>query len=770
MKSCIATLCLCLLVTAAAQETGAVLPEEKPARKSSVSDPSRDALLVGTFKLRKEWQGVHPRLFTDAHELAQAIQAWKADPQAFESYFPNDKTLGRPPEDLSKGENAIGDSILLARIAVALRITGEPKYAAAIKRWIPKLQQMEPIHFPRIFEGNRDLSAGHFLFGIAIAYDVLQGAIEPADEAVIRTALISQARQTYNDLLALPGYPYEQNHFSIPLAGLAIASMSLADELPEAKTWFVFSHNTLSRCLAAVAHDGWFFESISYWSFTMQFPVAYAGALKRLTGEDLFTKSPFRDTPAYLGHMFLPGGNFAFDFADWGPRRRADDTFQKGYDYPWHTFPTRINLFILHLLQRETKNPNLADLANLLGGYHELKPIDQVFFPLWQVKLPATPVPLKDRPDHPPYRYFNDMEVVHWRNNWSEPNATALAFKSGPPAGHYIATLYPLYPEWKPALGHAHPDAGSFLLFSKGVFLANDTGYVGKKETADHNCILVDGVGQYKSGQWNAFNSAPYDKYNKIGMTNVWLAPRVAAGTALYRDAYDDALELKESRRDLIIVDGKWLLIRDRLESAIPHVYEWRLHTDREARADGDQRWLMDNGPARLVIRSLVPIAAATVAPTVVETDWFVPGRKRPQQRGFHLALSSPKRTNFEFLTALFIQSAESLSECVASVGPDGRVELTAGMERCAFWLGVGQSLQGEWAFASYDANGLTAVGFSGNSFTCDGLKLKLRDAGNVVLTRNRDDTWKIESSSAGNHEVQIEAPRREVQTLPLHD
>jgi hypothetical protein len=758
---------LCLPLRAAAKE--AVSTENAPVEKTSSAKTtanSCDALLAGTFDLLPEWRGVHPRLFTDTKELASAIKAWKENPQAFAGYFPDDKTLNAPPSNLDEGENAINDSILLARIAVALRITGDPKYAAALERWIPKLREMKPIGIPHLYKDNKDLSAGHFLLGMAIVYDVLKGTIAPADEAVIRTALIAQAQKTHDDLLALPGYPYEQNHFSIPLCGLAIASMALADEMPQAKAWGVYSRNTLSRCLAAVAHDGWFFEGISYWSFTMQFPVAYAGALKRLTGEDLLNQPPFRDTTAYVANMFLPGGNFAFDFSDWGPRRNADDTFQKGYDWPWHTYPTRINLFILYELEHETKDPFLANLANLLGGYDDLKSIDKVFFPLWQVKLPQAPVPLKNLAGYPPYHYFSDMEVVHWRNNWSDSNATALAFKSGPPAGHHIAALYPLYPDWKPALGHAHPDAGSFILFSKGVFLANDTGYTGKKESADHNCILVDGIGQYKGGQWSAFNSAPYEKYNKIRMTNVWLNPHVAASTALYRDAYDDALKLTECRRDLIMLDGKWMLIRDDLASAIPHVYEWRLHSDNEARPDGGQRWIMDNGPARLVTVCLTPISAATVGQTIVETEFFVPGRQRPQQRGFHLALSSPKQKNFEFLTALFIQSTNAPAECLANNGQDGRVELSAGKERCALWIGAGQSLQGDWAFTSYDANALASIGFSGQSFVCDGLKLTLSAAGNVALTRNSSGTWKIESASPGENEVRIETTGHETQVL----
>ena len=52
---------------------------------------SHDALLQGTFKIHQKWVGVHPRLIVDSAELEKTIDACKADPKAFASYFPNEK-------------------------------------------------------------------------------------------------------------------------------------------------------------------------------------------------------------------------------------------------------------------------------------------------------------------------------------------------------------------------------------------------------------------------------------------------------------------------------------------------------------------------------------------------------------------------------------------------------------------------------------------------------------------------------------------------------
>jgi hypothetical protein len=272
------------------------------------------------------------------------------------------------------------------------------------------------------------------------------------------------------------------------------------------------------------------------------------------------------------------------------------------------------------VLQENQQNGLLKDFIQATFPLRtNLGAMDSIFFMMNSFQYPEQARPMQDRPEFPPFHYFDDMEVIHWRNKWSDSNATAIAFKSGPPAGHHIASLYPLYPEWRAGLGHAHQDAGSFILFSKGVFLANDTGYTGDKETADHNSILVDGVGQHKGGRlWATWDGKPYEEYNKIRMTNTWLAPGVCAGVAVFQDAYDAPLQLKKMERRLMMVEGKWLVILDDLKSSLKHSYEWRLHTDREMSEIAQGSFAMNNGNARLVLQNLNAVKSFKIEPTIV--------------------------------------------------------------------------------------------------------------------------------------------------------
>ena len=736
---------------------------------SIVKSEARHVLFKGDFEIRSEWRGVHPRLYVSAEDLKQATANYRAKPDSVAICLPARWEMTEEPIPFNQDVNASSiqrNAILLAKMAAAYRITGEQKYLDRVLLWVPMLNGYQPPVMKSIGSGV-PLTAGHILLGCAIAYDVLKGHVDEKVEASLRDVLIRQGRQTYQDLSSMNGFPYEQNHFIIPICGLGVASMAIADEVPEAKTWGAFTSTIMERTLDTISHDGWFFEGHSYWNYTMQFPATYVAARSRVLGGDYFAKPPFKDTARYLAHMTLPVQNMVFDFADWGPRVEAGTSFQPGYDKPWHTLTSRTKLFIPYLVWREGgRDPFLHDFiwsstapdAKMTGAFA----IDGLFGLLLQIPFGQEPKPMKaEYPGYPPYHYFSDMEVVHWRENWSDRNATAIAFKSGPPAGHHFAKHLERTPDAKPSLGHAHPDAGSFLLFSRGVFLTNDTGYTGKKETADHNSILVDGIGQHKGGTaWSTFTDKPYPEYNKIRMENIWLASKVVASTAVLEAAYDDALQISSLRRNLILVDARFLVVRDSIESKAEHVYSWRVHTDKPPVATATNRYRMDNDSARLVIVPLAGLQKAEIAPTIVETELYNKQGSRPQQRGFHLEAFSAKQASCEFLTAFHIEATSDNPDTFTATRPTGnRVDLKDAAGTCSAWVGADDQLSGQFAYVLRDGKGaIASVGLSGKSLKLPELTVEVPNGGKVTLHRTASGTWEgiCNEDSAGSCRVTI--------------
>jgi hypothetical protein len=65
---------------------------------------------------------------------------------------------------------------------------------------------------------------------------------------------------------------------------------------------------------------------------------------------------------------------------------------------------------------------------------------------------------------------FEDSGVFFHRTSW-DAGSTAFALKAGPPEGHRTTRLLSTVPEWQLSSGHAHPDAGSFIIRAGGRYL-----------------------------------------------------------------------------------------------------------------------------------------------------------------------------------------------------------------------------------------------------------------------------------------------------------
>ena len=83
----------------------------------------------------------------------------------------------------------------------------------------------------------------------------------------------------------------------------------------------------------------------------------------------------------------------------------------------------------------------------------------------YDAKLKSVPIEKQQA-----WHYFPDHEVFYWRSNWSK-DATAFAFKCGPPEGHHTEAMLKQFPDWRLSSGHAHPDANSFIIFTRGQYL-----------------------------------------------------------------------------------------------------------------------------------------------------------------------------------------------------------------------------------------------------------------------------------------------------------
>lgn len=697
-------------------------------------------------------------------DLQKRKKEYQQDSIFFDEFFKEESALGGKGLNFSTDEAASGNAIMLARVALGSVITRRPDLQKRLRGGLVALGDFKPIRVKSMGSGNADLNVGVFLIGLSLSYDLLKAELSEDEIAPLRKCIVDQSEAFFTDVQNWRKVSFEQNHLIIPLCGLGMASMALLDEEPRAEAWGILVRNAVKHSFRLLSQDGWFFEGAWYWNFTLQYCLPYVVALKRNTGED-FTGYPiFKDLPLYLAHIYTPNPNFVFDFGDSSANIKTKGNFQTGWDKPWHTHPLYIYLAVPGLLNSIHPQPFLEDSIRFLspvctnGTFAKLPgppPMTAIFQLATHTVFSTNSVPRPQRENFPPYHHFKDMDVLHWRQNWSDPKATALAFKSGPPAGHEFGAVIQRneYPGWVPSLGHAHPDAGSFILFSKGVYLANDSGYLGKKESASHNCILVDGKGQYQGGTaWDTFASAPYSKYNKIRLENSWLTEEAAAAKAVYQDAYEDDLRLSKVERTLFSVGGRWVMIYDAIASEKEHRYEWLLHSDQAAKQNVAGVWSMENGPARLLIQPILKVEKAEVSETTVEAGCY--GESIPQNRGHHLSLASSQAKEFEFLNLLTIQDIEQTSTVQVS-GNKAKLEIGEKQDQVTCYLGNSPEFQGQYGYVWKKSDGTMTVGFLGKSLKTSEFSCEQKVEESLVIQRDQKGQWK-KLKGSGDRPVEL--------------
>jgi len=436
-------------------------------------------------------------------------------------------------------------------------------------------------------------------------------------------------------------YAYSQNHTFIPMAGLGVAAYAVYGEVPEAAEWAKLVRAIYQRVLETYSHDGYYYEGYEYWIFATPWLVHYLDAQKHVTGEDLFDRPGLRQMYLYAAHGLLPGGQLHCDFGDAydGPITRAKKGDDWERSHPGGKFLTNYN--VLYDLAREFQDPHSQGVADWMGKTLGQVNAEEWWTLVWRdAQVKAAPMS-----SLPPYHRFADVDMVFWRSGWGA-DATAVAFKCGPPEGHATAELVKQYPDWRLEDGHVHPDAASFILYAKGHYLTGDSGYAGVPRTVEHNSLLVNGTGQGKEGSHDAWGGIPYSQLNDIRLGSVEMDAKGFRATGEAAAAYGKGLGLVEFRRTIRYGGGNELAVDDSLRASRPVRFTEVLHADDSIEALAGNAFVLHSDGGTLKAQVVAePAAAAQVEANVV----MGPGRPGSvdkgslERRGERLLLTTPE-------------------------------------------------------------------------------------------------------------------------------
>lgn len=633
-------------VTALPQDKQELEAEKAANTKLKGEHPLIELARTKPSSLRKELVGVHPRVYMTQKEIDELREKSRTQKDLWQTALSRVRALTAEPAPAPAQERRVQNEVGLgiAEAAFVYKITGEKKYLDAAKKYIDAGISYDTWGYT-YNKPNVDLAAGHLLYGMGWGYDLLYNDLSPAERTRIREKLVKQARLLHDFFKPKSGktYAYSQNHTFIPISGLAVTAYALMDEVPEAKEWAATSRAIFDRVLATYSQDGYFYESMEYWIFSTPWLVHYMDAHEHATGEDLYQSTPgLKEAHKYVSHITLPGAEFNFDFGDIyaGPVTRA----RKGDDYQRERIggKFRTNYNILYNLASRYSSSDAQGVAEWLKSKGQVNAEEFWTFIWYNPKLKSTPIS-----QQPTNHYFEDHGVVFWRNSWND-DATAFAFKAGPPEGHSATAKVKAFPDWRLSSGHAHPDSGSFIIWSNGRYLTGDSGYAGVPLTEHHNTVSFDGKGQAKEGNGHdAFSGVSYDRMDKIVITDVKFENGVAI-TADLAAAYEPELGVESFIRKFVFTAPGDFRIDDEIKTTRPSLITSYLHSDTLITGDKGQ-FIFEPGSTSLSVTLAEPSAYKT---TIEKNILTAPGRPgsvdkgEREERGVRLAIRPVQKTN----------------------------------------------------------------------------------------------------------------------------
>lgn len=496
-----------------------------------------------------------------------------------------------PPLHLSRGsiESRTHDEMrILLKAAFAWVVTRNDKHLADAKRRALNVAAWDARGATSF--GNADRAGREIAWTLALVYDWLYEALEPAERQALRDAIRSRA----NEMLAHLTGPRGTNvvpldsHGNHSIGKLAVIAVLLAGDVPEAESWL---HESLPLHLHLISpwggEDGGYANGTGYALWDAGDSFVDWHILRWATGVDVSQKAWVRNFGRFLVY-FLPPGTPRHTFGDGAEETPGENWARFGKAYALLT-PSALSRWYAAQLFGEDPGRLEVLLAPRDAGGEAIFPegiANAALFP--SIGWSAMHSDLRDR------------------------GRVSVYFKSSSYGSH----------------NHSHADQNSFVINARGQALAVDSGYYDAyhsphwenwtKQTRAHNTITFDG-GQ---GQTHHTIAA------KGKITQFETDGQVDVVTGDAAEAYGGAL--RKAVRSVVYNRPDQIIVFDRLESDAPRRWEWNLHALERMVQDEAGRVLLRSGSVSLCVT-----VQATAPLRFEQSDAFTDaprGENRPNQ------------------------------------------------------------------------------------------------------------------------------------------
>jgi len=521
----------------------------------------------------------HPRLFLDTSDLT-ALRA-SAETTHREIWVPIrdyvDSQLGTAPPQAAPPDGDLntyrgyGDQLI--PLAFACVITGQSDYCDLAETYLLTYAAWDQWGE----DDRRGLGLAHMLQGNAVAYDWLYGWLSPSEREVVRESLGRWAQEMY-EASAEPGQvwwqkSYVQNFYWITHGALGMAGLALLGEDERAGMWVDQAVSKLSRGRDMLngMQDGTWHEGIPYQSYALEMSLPFMVNVRRIRGTDILPHAYLGHYPFWRIYNHLPDSRqFIMSYGD--------------FEWSWIGIESHLLRFVAHEYESGYAEWMAQQLIETYSRNGESWSAPWYVFEFLYYDPSVALVP----PTGLKKAYvFSDLEGIVWRTGWGKEDLV-FGLKAGIYGGRFAFDTFTqeIYP-WEPPctdtdcqlnIDHDHGDTNGFYIHRKGQWLAPESEGVGKRATAFHNTLLIDGQGQYMPPD-DYYGERPEDFVGSDGYLEATAStPSFDYVAADATRRYKDIPGLEDVTRHVVFVRPDYFVMLDNLAAGAPHQYDWVCH------------------------------------------------------------------------------------------------------------------------------------------------------------------------------------------------
>lgn len=461
----------------------------------------------------------------------------------------------------------------------------------------------------------------------------------------------------------------------MPMTGLA--GLALWDDLPEARQWWATAY-TFYRAQFTPwgGDDGGWGEGSAYWRGTFEH-ASFQDTLLALHDPLAYSTPFWKNSPYFCLYNVQPYLHTIFGDASNAGRFNLEPATA---DYFEHMARVQQNgCFRSYAALCTDRRPRPIDKG--LAGLDRSYPTAAEFLVRNFIVADKPLPPARPLSELPPNRYFQDVGWISLHCALGRPaDDIQFTFRASPYG----------------SFSHSHADQLGFILNAFGEGLAINSAYREYHNSPHHdqwtrqsnskNVLLIDGVGQLAkskqaTGKITRFESGP---------RTVWAT---GDATAAYQAAQKDKGRVQRVTRDIVFIDQRYIVLRDRVVLNTPGKLSWLLHAEKDLTWDEPKSTATIRGEAgksTLTAQLVAPGVAwhgtkTTQFPVPVDPKYAQAESGSPYITGtwhdqVHLTLeSSEAAREFTVYAVLWPERGPEPASLAASLASNGSLRITRG-------------------------------------------------------------------------------------------